>query len=691
MGQTITVILIDPSTLDFHPLIDTTNIISLLTNEQKERFMEKHKTNENSSFTFSIQEIAYEVEITKTPSGDLFAVLKSLQEKSLKSLLELESTMREQQMKLFELAQSRTITKESLRETIEHACQTIAELIQVERVGIWLFDSTKTVLEAENIYDARVPSHYSGDTVDDLHFPTYFEAIQKSRAMAIHDVATDHRVKEMYPQYFQAMGGIQSMLDAPIMMSTGIGGVLCCETLSKRHWTELDQTLVGTLADMVAFLYERIYRIETEERMKHLAYVDQTTGLMNQNGFEQTVASILTNSEDGKFIYLVIDQFVTIQEVLGFDGGDQVLQQIADRLTALFPNPSYVARLAMDHFVLFVPSFLATPIDDLLIQLKKPYIIKGQEIYVSYSYGSATYPIHGSSVKECLQNAQIALSYGKKLSTQSISSLYNPFMKEASQILFDTEFNLRKGLDMQQFSLYYQPQVNARTGEVEGFEALIRWQHPEKGIIPPIDFIQHAESTGLILPIGEWVIDRAFYQLEQWRDQGIDQCSISINVSPRHFLHEKLIPHLELCLLKYNVKSSDVIIEITENVAMGDYLAVQSRIAELHALGFKISIDDFGTGFSAFIYLQHFTIDEIKIDRQFILDIESNKKSLGIVKSILDLANLLDLRVVVEGVETENQLHLLSQLGCETIQGYLYSRPLDTNQLKTWLHERISK
>ncbi|MFA1642479.1 EAL domain-containing protein [Chryseomicrobium imtechense] len=490
------------------------------------------------------------------------------------------------------------------------------------------------------------------------------------------------------PPILQGHGGIQSMLDAPIMMSTGIGGVLCCETLSKRHWSELDQTLVGTLADMVAFLYERIYRIETEERMKHLAYVDQTTGLMNQNGFEQTVASILTNSEDGKLIYLVIDQFVTIQEVLGFDGGDQVLQQIADRLTALFPNPSHVARLAMDHFVLFVPSFLATPLDDLLIQLKKPYIIKGQEVYVSYSYGSATYPIHGTSVKECLQNAQIALSYGKKLSTQSISSLYNPFMKEASQILFDTEFNLRKGLDMQQFSLYYQPQVNARTGEVEGFEALIRWQHPEKGIIPPIDFIQHAESTGLILPIGEWVIDRVFYQLEQWRDQGIDQCSISINVSPRHFLHEKLIPHLELCLLKYNVKSSDVIIEITENVAMGDYLAAQSRIAELHALGFKISIDDFGTGFSAFIYLQHFTIDEIKIDRQFILDIESNKKSLGIVKSILDLANLLDLRVVVEGVETENQLHLLSQLGCETIQGYLYSRPLDTNQLKTWLHER---
>lgn len=627
MGQTIAVILIDPSTLDFHPLIDTTNIISLLTNEQKEQFMEKHKTNENSSFTFSIQEIAYEVEITKTPSGDLFAVLKSLQEKSLKSLLELESTMREQQMKLFELAQSRTITKESLRETFEHACQTIAELIQVER-------------------------------------------------------------ERCTPNTSRPWGGIQSMLDAPIMMSTGIGGVLCCETLSKRHWSELDQTLVGTLADMVAFLYERIYRIETEERMKHLAYVDQTTGLMNQNGFEQTVASILTNSEDGKFIYLVIDQFVTIQEVLGFDGGDQVLQQIADRLTALFPNPSHVARLAMDHFVLFVPSFLATPLDDLLIQLKKPYIIKGQEVYVSYSYGSATYPIHGTSVKECLQNAQIALSYGKKLSTQSISSLYNPFMKEASQILFDTEFNLRKGLDMQQFSLYYQPQVNARTGEVEGFEALIRWQHPEKGIIPPIDFIQHAESTGLILPIGEWVIDRVFYQLEQWRDQGIDQCSISINVSPRHFLHEKLIPHLELCLLKYNVKSSDVIIEITENVAMGDYLAAQSRIAELHALGFKISIDDFGTGFSAFIYLQHFTIDEIKIDRQFILDIESNKKSLGIVKSILDLANLLDLRVVVEGVEKENQLHLLSQLGCETIQGYLYSRPLDTNQLKTWLHER---
>ncbi|WP_342528373.1 GGDEF and EAL domain-containing protein [Chryseomicrobium sp. FSL W7-1435] len=690
MGQTVAVLHIDRITYQLHPLLDQTSIFSQLTTHEQDILWSKSNDLDFKPFQLAINDALYEITMGSTPSGNHFALFTAHEEKALRSLFEIEATMREQQMKLFELAKSRSITKESLKETIENACETIAQLIQVERVGIWLFNPSQTVLEAQTIYDARIPTHNFGQTVDELHYPTYFEAVQSARSLAIHDVKTDPRVAEMYPEYFESMGGIRSMLDAPIMLSSGIGGVLCCESLSKRVWTELDQTLVGTLADMVAFLYERIYRIEAEARIEELAYVDQLTGLPNQNAFEDTVSTHLAEQASGTFIYLVIDQFATIQEVLGFDGGDEVLQEIAHRLKMNFKEPNVVARLAMDHFVLYLQPQERLHFEEKFMEIKKPFHSKGQEVYVTYSYGRADYPIHGDNVKHCLQSAQIALSHGKKLGSQSIASIFNPFMKEQSADILHTEFNLRKGLDMNEFSLYYQPQVNSRTGIVEGFEALIRWHHPDKGIIPPFDFIHHAESTGLILPIGEWVIEQAFQQLEKWQSQGFSTCTISINISPRHFLHEKLLPYLKSCLETYDVQPHQFVIEITENVAMGDYLAAQTRIAELHELGFLISIDDFGTGFSAFIYLQHFSIDEIKIDRQFILDIETNKKSLGIVKTIVDLANLLELRVVVEGVETQQQLELLQAIGCKTIQGYYYARPLPTSEIEQWFEKRSS-
>lgn len=688
LGQTIAVLHIDRTKAQLSPLLDRTALFTYLTANEEQIIWKKSNMSDFAPFQLVINQALYEVTMGHTPSGNHFAVFTAHEEKALRSLIEIEATMRSQQMKLFELAKSRTITKESLKETIESACETISQLIQVERVGIWLFNTSQSILEAQNIFDSRYAEHLVGDQVDDIHYPTYFEAVQSARALAIHDVATDPRVAEMYPSYFEGMGGIRSMLDAPIMMSSGIGGVLCCESFTKRVWTELDQTLVGTLADMVAFLYERIYRIEAEDRIKELAFVDQITGLPNQNAFLDTVSNRLTQTQHGTFIYLIIDQFATIQEVLGFDGGEDVLREIAKRLDEQFPNPNCVARLAIDHFILYLELPERAVFEDKLKEIKKPLLIKGQEVYVSYSFGRADYPVHGESAQHCLQSAQIALSHGKKMGSQSISSIFNPFMKEQTKDILHTEFNLRKGLDMNEFSLYYQPQVNCVSGEVEGFEALIRWRHPEKGIIPPIEFIQHAESTGLILPIGEWVIEQAFQQLESWSIQGITTCTLSINISPRHFLHEKLLPFLKKCLRTYQVAPQQFIIEITENVAMGDYLAAQKRITDLHELGFKVSIDDFGTGFSAFIYLQHFAIDEVKIDRQFILDIESNRKSLGIVKTIVELASLLNIKVVVEGVETEAQLQLLQAIGCKTIQGYYYARPLPTGEIEQWLHAR---
>lgn len=688
MGQTLAIVHLDLTSKQLSALVDEISLLPKLTRDDQELLWNKSFAAEFSPFQLVIDDNFYEVTMGSTPSGNNFAVFTALEERALKSLYEIESTLREQQLKIFELAKSRKITKESLTETIENVCETISQLIQVDRVGIWLFNSTQSKLEAQNIYDARLVKHYYGDVINKYEYPTYFKAVQSARALAIHDVSTDSRVTEMYPSYFIQMGGIQSMLDAPIMMSDGIGGILCCESVNKRVWTELDQTLVGTLSDMVAFLYERLHRIEAEARIKELAFVDQLTGLPNQHAFVEQVTTSLKTADNGFFIYLNIDQFATIQEVLGFDGGDDVLREIAKRMENTFSAPNIVARIGMDHFILYLSSDEIHEFEQKLLNIKKPFLINSHEVYVTYSFGRSDYPLHGSSVEECMQNAQIALSHGKKVGSRSISSVFNPFMKEQSETTLHTEINLRKGLDFNEFILYYQPQMNCEREIVEGFEALIRWNHPEKGIISPVEFISHAESTGLILPIGEWVIEQAFQQLAKWKLAGRNEVSLSINISPRHFLHEKLMPFLEDCLLNYAINPDQLVIEITENVAMGDYMAAQERIMELSRLGFRVSIDDFGTGFSAFVYLQHFPIHEIKIDRSFILDIEDNQKSLGIVKNIVDLALLLDLRVVVEGAETSAQLNLLRAIGCKIIQGYFYAKPMPIDQLDGWLRER---
>jgi EAL domain-containing protein (putative c-di-GMP-specific phosphodiesterase class I) len=262
-------------------------------------------------------------------------------------------------------------------------------------------------------------------------------------------------------------------------------------------------------------------------------------------------------------------------------------------------------------------------------------------------------------------------------------------MIEVSKSDLQVEMNLRKGLDFNEFMLFYQPQTNCQTNQVVGFEALIRWNHPERGLVSPIEFISLAESTGLILPIGEWVIREAFKQLQEWKKQGRNQFTLSVNISPRHFLHERLAPFLETCLQEYEIHPDKLMIEITENVAMKDYVAVQGRIKELRDLGFSVSIDDFGTGFSAFVYLQHFQIQEIKIDRNFIREIVENPKSFAIVKTIVELAKHLKLRVITEGIETKEQLEMVRNIGCEIIQGYYYSKPLPIHEIEDWLEHRV--
>ncbi|MFC5604142.1 EAL domain-containing protein [Sporosarcina koreensis] len=590
---------------------------------------------------------------------------------------------------IFTQAKQTDLSRQSIAPVLEELCIRISKIMACDRVSIWLFNDDRTSLTAQNILHKNRFAHTSGEMILAEELPSYFEAVQQKRILAIADVSTDPATKELIQLPAYDDGEVKSLIDASIILSKGIGGVVCCESTEPRTWTYLDRVLAASIADMLSFIFDRLERIEVEEHVHQLAYTDLLTGLDNQYSFTEKVTNLLPVLEEGHrglFIYLVMDQYTEVQSVLGPDGADQMLKITANRLKTLFPYPAQTTRLAFDHFVIFTPfegelECEMTRVERLINRLKRPMHVSGQEVYMTFSYGVSIYPEHATNVKYGVQAAYMALQSGKEAANRKAWNLYNPDMHTFLKETMLSEMNLRRGLDMNEFKLHYQPQVNCRTGEVSGFEALIRWQHPERGLIFPGDFIELAESTGLITPIGEWVIKQAAGQIREWNEQGLKNATVSVNLSPRHFLHHNLPFYLDKCVKEANIKPKSLVLEITENVALEDTEAVANRINLLREMGYSVSIDDFGKGYSAFIYLQHFPIQQIKIDRQFINGLGNDPKSSGIVQTIIHLAEMLGLQTIGEGVETKQQWDLLKQFGCSELQGFYFSRPVPVDEI----------
>ena len=594
-----------------------------------------------------------------------------------------------QQQLLFTQAKLLNVSHNSIKSVLEVTCQRIAGMMGCERVSIWLFNEEGTRLTAQNRYDAVQSVHSSGECLYQKDTPAYFEAIQRERTIAVDDVNIHPATQDLVDGYFGERGKIKSMLDVSLILSQGIGGILCCETKTRRTWTTFDKAIIASIADMLAFLFDRLYRLEVEEHIRTLAFTDVLTGLDNPYAFMEKATSkmlALSGKERGIFIYMILDQFTEVQATLGHDAGEEVLKLTADRLRYLFPEPALTTRIGFDHFVIFYPykgNRVTREMDmDFIVKLlREPMEIGGQEVYMTFSYGVSTFPDHVSNVKAGLQAAQVALEAARKKSPRKARGIYQPNLFSSMKETMLSEMNLRRGLDFNEFRLFYQPQVDCETGKVIGFEGLIRWQHPERGLIAPGDFIELAESTGLIIPIGEWVIQKAFTQLAIWDAIGRGHLTVSVNLSPRHFLHAKLPSYLLECAKSTGVSPQKLKLEITENVALEDHVAVVKRINQLSEMGFPVSIDDFGTGYSAFIYLQHFPVQQIKIDRQFIRTVDVDPKSEAIIKAIIQLAQMLGLRTVAEGVENEEQWKKLQQMDCDEIQGFYFSKPLPVDEI----------
>jgi diguanylate cyclase (GGDEF)-like protein/PAS domain S-box-containing protein len=447
----------------------------------------------------------------------------------------------------------------------------------------------------------------------------------------------------------------------------------------------------GTGSDITA-------RKMTEQRVHHVAQHDVLTGLPNrsllQDRLGQAVAYANRSGYPVWVMLIDLDRFKFVNDSMGHKAGDVLLMTVAARLRSSLRDTDTVARLSGDEFVVILSEHAEEPLSSDIVQrvmdsVAQPIMLGTREFFVTCSIGVAAYPSDGTAADSLIEHADIAMYRAKKLGRNNFQ-FYTPAMNEESLERVRIESALRNALERNEFVLHYQPQVDLKTGRIVGMEALIRWKHPELGMVPPNRFIGVAEDTGLIVPIGAWVMRSACAQNKAWQDAGLGRLRVAVNLSARQFSAADLVPGIEQVLSDTGLDPSCLELELTESLFMSDVTPAVELLHRMKRLGVKLSIDDFGTGYSSFSYLSRFPIDVLKIDRSFVNDITHDANDAAIVASIIALAHNLRLSVIAEGVETAEQLDYLRHQGCDEMQGYYFSRPLPPQEFEQLLRQRHS-
>jgi diguanylate cyclase (GGDEF)-like protein/PAS domain S-box-containing protein len=430
---------------------------------------------------------------------------------------------------------------------------------------------------------------------------------------------------------------------------------------------------------------------EAEAQIQHLAHFDPLTGLPNRLLLKDRCVQALSLADRSKqsvaMMLIDLDHFKNINDSLGHQVGDEVLVALAQRLKENLREQDTVARLGGDEFILLLPNAdtvgAAHVADKLLQAAMMPLNIGQHELTVTPSIGIAIYPKDGSNLDTLYKCADAAM-YGAKEDGRNSYRFFTSEMQAVSDRTLMLNNALRRALERHQLYLVYQPQINLQTNQVIGAEALLRWQHPELGRVSPAEFIPIAESSGLILPIGEWVMRTALTQLAQWIKQGMAPLTMSVNLSSVQFRHAELSDLVSRILSEAGLPPELLELELTEGVAMHNPVSAIAVMDDLHQRGIRLSIDDFGTGYSSLSYLKRFKVYKLKIDQSFVRDITTDPDDKAIVSAIISLATSMGMRTIAEGVETEGQLEFLRSEGCNEVQGYYFSRPLIASDFESF-------
>ena len=434
----------------------------------------------------------------------------------------------------------------------------------------------------------------------------------------------------------------------------------------------------------------------SEQRIAHIAHHDLLTGLPNrgllQDRLGQAIALAARTRHPLWVMLIDLDRFKFVNDSMGHKAGDLLLKTVATRLLGSLRETDTVARLSGDEFVVSLTEHADENLGVEIIQrvmdtVAMPLMLEGKEFFVTCSIGVAPYRVDGAANQNLIEQADIAMYRAKKLGRNNYQ-FYTPAMNDEALERVRIESALRNALERDEFLLHYQAQVDLTTGRVVGMEALIRWQHPELGVVAPNRFVHVAEETGLIVPIGAWVLRTACRQTKQWQDAGLGRLRVAVNLSARQFGAPQLIDDIKAVLADTGLSADSLDIELTESLFMSDLSQAVELMHRMKGLGVSLSIDDFGTGYSSLSYLSRFPIDVLKIDRSFVSDIGIDANDAAIVDSIIALAHNLKLAVIAEGVETEQQLDYLRRHGCDQLQGYLFSRPLPALEFEQLLRQR---
>jgi len=450
---------------------------------------------------------------------------------------------------------------------------------------------------------------------------------------------------------------------------------------------------------LVLFSQNRRAIQQYSKQLTQLAHYDSLTGLVNRSLFQSRMEEELSRSRrENKSLAVMLmdlDNFKQVNDTLGHPAGDELLKTVAERLVGRCRDVDTVARLGGDEFVIMATSigeeFNASILAENLLEIcSSPIELEGQTLTPSCSIGISLYPGDADCKEELLRKADFAL-YQAKGAGRDTYKYYDAQTETQIQSRKQLEAEIDKGLREQQFELYYQPLVDMTTGHLRGVEALIRWHHPQRGLVPPNEFIPVAEASGLIIPLGDWVLAEACCQQVLWAQEGLGELGMAVNLSALQFDSKELIKTVDRTIQKSGIKPEYLTLEITEGTVMEHGDEVLERLRSLSALGVQLSIDDFGTGYSSLSYLKRFPIDYLKIDRSFVRDLPDDKEDMAITLAIIEMSRALNLKVVAEGIEDERQLDFLRDRGCNLGQGYFLAKPMPASKLEGYVEQLQSE
>ncbi len=576
----------------------------------------------------------------------------------------------------------------NIDEKINSMLNKMGHFFKADRTFIYMFDQQNNMVYTHEWHGEKVyPKIGKIPTISINELPWLEHEFTQDKLVYIEDVYKLPPEANKEKEWLIAEN-IKTVLLVPIYGREGLIGFI--GLYSEKSYSNYGDNHFKLLKILANILADGLMKNKAETEVQYMAYYDQLTGLPNHTLFiDRLTQAIHLAKRNEKFIgvfFMDLDSFKTVNDTMGHSAGDIIIQEVARGLTDCLRKTDTVARFGGDEFLIMVNNIedsrdITIIANNIMTLFEKPLEVNGQELFITCSTGIAVYPYDGEEAGSLIKNADIAL-YKAKSRGKNQYVLCTEDMKDEVKKNMVLSNNLYRAIERNELMLYYQPQINLSSGHITGLEALLRWQHPEMGIISPGIFIPLAESNGLINSIGEWVLKTAVNQNKKWQDMGLPHLRMAVNLSIMQFNNSRIVDNVEQILDETGLSPEYLELEITESIAMKETNHIIAVLNKFKELGVTISIDDFGTEYSSLNRLKMLPIDRIKIDMQFVQGIEDSEKDQAITKIIINLGKSLGLEVLAEGVETESQLDFLNEKMCDDVQGYLFYKPMPAAEIE---------